>query len=140
MTTALDTNVVIALWDRSPVLSGAAKRALDTALARGPLVAAAPVFAELMAAPGRDVAFLDEFVRSTNVRVDWDLNERVWRAAGRAFQAYSSRRQRARKVRPRRILADFVIGAHAAVNGFRLLTFDSGIYEAAFPGLVIDRL
>ena len=140
MTTALDTNVVIALWDRNPVLSVAAKRALDTAQERGPLVLAAPVLAELMAVPGRDAAFLDEFVRSTNIRVDWDLNERVWRAAGRAFLAYASRRQRARKVRPKCILADFVIGAHAAVNGFRLLTLDSGIQKTAFPDLAIERL
>ena len=123
-----------------PALSGTAQRAPDTVLERGPLVAAAPVFAELMAAPGRDAAFLDEFVRSTNIRVDWDLNERVWRTAGRAFQAYASRRQRARKARPKPILADFVIGAHAAVHGFRLLTLDSGIYKAAFPDLVIERV
>jgi predicted nucleic acid-binding protein len=33
-------------------------------------------------------------------------------------------------------LADFLIGAHAAVNGYRLLTLDAGLYRASFPKLV----
>jgi hypothetical protein len=52
MTTAVDTNVVIALWDRDSTLSLAAQNALDAAFNRGTLVAAAPVFAELIASPG----------------------------------------------------------------------------------------
>lgn len=140
MTTAVDTNVIIGLWDREPALSAAVRRALDAALERGPLVVAAPVFAELMAAPGRDASFLNEFFRNTGIQVDWRLSEGVWRAAGRAFQAYAARRRRTRQTGPRRILADFIIGAHAAVNGFCLVTLDSGIYTAAFPDLVIERV
>jgi hypothetical protein len=30
-----------------------------------------------------------------------------------------------------------LIGAHAFVNGHRLLTLDAGIYQASFPKLVI---
>ena len=44
MTTAIDTNVVIALWDKDSALSLAAQNALDSAFNRGTLVAAAPVF------------------------------------------------------------------------------------------------
>ena len=46
MITAIDTNVFIALWDKDPVLSGAAQTALDSAFSRGTLVVAAPVFAD----------------------------------------------------------------------------------------------
>jgi len=53
MTTAIDTNVIIALWDKNPSLSSLAQKALETAFNRGTLVIAAPVFAELLAAPGR---------------------------------------------------------------------------------------
>ena len=34
MTTAIDTNVIVALWDRDPGLSSAAQSALDVALGR----------------------------------------------------------------------------------------------------------
>jgi predicted nucleic acid-binding protein len=38
---------------------------------------------------------------------------------------------------PRRILADFLIGAHAVVSGYKLLTLDAGIYQTSFPKLKI---
>jgi predicted nucleic acid-binding protein len=40
----------------------------------------------------------------------------------------------------RRILADFIIGAHAFTNGFRILTLDEGLYRSAFPSLAIETL
>jgi predicted nucleic acid-binding protein len=57
MTTAIDTNVLIALWDHDPAISTAAQSALDNAQNKGALVVSGPVFAELMAAPGRTEAF-----------------------------------------------------------------------------------
>lgn len=138
MTTAVDTNVVIALWDKDPALSLAAQTALDAAFHRGTLVAAAPVFAELIAAPGRSEAFVSSFFNETGIGVDWELPEQVWRLAGRAFQAYAERRRKQRDQGARRILADFIIGAHASANGFRLLTLDDRLYRAAFPTLAIE--
>ncbi len=114
MTTAVDTNVVIALWDKDATLSLAAQNALDAAFNRGTLVAAAPVFAELIAAPGRSEKFVGSFFEETGIGVDWELNEQIWRLAGRAFQA------------------------HAFANGFRLLTLDEGLYRAAFPSLAVE--
>ena len=138
VTTAIDTNVIIALWDTDPALNTAAQNALDAAFHRGALVAAAPVLAELIAAPGRSEAFVDSFLEETGIGVDWDLPEQVWRLAGRAYQAYAERRRKQRDRGARRILADFVIGAHASVNGFRLLTLDEGLYRVAFPALSIE--
>ncbi len=138
MTTAIDTNVIIALWDTDPALNTAAQNALDAAFHRGTLVAAAPVLAELIAAPGRSEAFVDAFLEETGIGVDWDLPEQAWRLAGRAYQAYAERRRKQRDRGARRILADFVIGAHASVNGFRLLTLDEGLYRVAFPALSIE--
>src|SRR6266851_2586797 len=51
MSTAIDSNVLIALWNEDGTLNTQARSALDAALARGSLVVAAPVFAELLAAP-----------------------------------------------------------------------------------------
>jgi predicted nucleic acid-binding protein len=38
---------------------------------------------------------------------------------------------------PQRILADFLIGAHASQRGYRLLTLDGHIYQAAFSSLAV---
>jgi len=140
MTTAVDTNVVIALWDKDPTLSMAAQTALEAAFNRGSLVVAAPVFAELIAAPGRTETFVSTFFEETGIAIDWDLGEAVWRSAGRAFQSYAERRRKQRASGARRILADFLIGAHAVSHGYRLLTLDERLYRAAFPTLAIETM
>jgi predicted nucleic acid-binding protein len=99
-------------------------------------VIGAPVLAELMAAPGRSETFLDSFFRDTGITIDWILPESVWRTAGRAFQKYAVRRRKQRDQGPRRILADFLIGAHASKSGYRLLTLDDNLYRTAFPQLM----
>jgi len=137
MTSAIDTNVVVSLWDRDPALNLAAQGALDAALARGGLLVAAPVFAELMACPGRDQAFLNTFFREAGIAIDWNLDEAIWRTAGEAFQAHAARRRRQGVAGPRRILADFVIGAHALRRAYALLTLDDRFYRVAFRGLEI---
>jgi predicted nucleic acid-binding protein len=136
--TAIDTNVVIALWDKDPALSLAAQNALDAAFSRGTLIASAPVFAELIAAPGRSEPFVDSFFEETGIGMDWELPEQIWRIAGRAFQAYAERRRKQRDAGARRILADFVIGAHASANGYRLLTLDDRLYRTSFPKLALE--
>lgn len=140
MITSVDTNVIIALWDRDAAVSSAAQSALDAALAQGGLVVGAPVFAELMAAPGRSETFLTSFFRNTGIAVEWNLQEAVWRTAGRSFQKYAARRRGKRDPGPRRILADFLIGAHASERGYRLLTLDDRLYRAAFPGLALEKV
>lgn len=140
MTTAFDTNIIIALWDPNPALSSAAQNALDEAIGFGALVASAPVCAELMAYRGRSEESIEAFFGETGVARDWDLSARVWRSAGRAFRAYAERRSANGHAAPRRILADFLIGAHADENGYRLLTSDKRLYTAAFPKLKIVGL
>ena len=56
-----------------------------------------------------------------------------WEAAflaGKCFVRY--RRKGGAKCSP---LPDFYIGAHAAVNGWKLLTRDAGLYRSYFPRL-----
>lgn len=137
MTTAIDTNVLIALWHPSEPVHRSAQNALDAALARGSLVISAPVFAELTAAPARDATFVHAFCADTAIRIDWNLTEPVWRLAALAFQSYVSRHRKQLGTGPRRILAHFLIGAHADYNGYRLLTLDDRLYRAAFPKLAL---
>jgi predicted nucleic acid-binding protein len=137
MTTAIDTNVIVALWDAEDTLHRPARAALDKAFSEGALVISGTVYAELLAAPGRTEAFVDRFCEETGIAVEWELGERVWREAGTAFQSYSVRRRKQRGTEPRRILADFLIGAHAVVSGYKLLTLDAGIYQTSFRKLRI---
>jgi predicted nucleic acid-binding protein len=90
-----------------------------------------------MAAPGRSEAFLNKFCGETGIAVEFDLDEPTWRMAGRAFQAYAGRGRKQRDPGPRRILADFLIGAHASRHGYRLLTLDDHLYRAAFSTLTV---
>jgi len=140
MTTAIDTNIIVALWDKDPTLSLAAQTALETAFNRGGLAVSAPVFAELMAAPGRTETFVNSFLEETGIVVEWELGEAVWRSAGRAFRSYAERRRKQRDSGPRRILADFLIGAHAEKRGYRLLTLDERLYRAAFPSITVETI
>lgn len=135
MITAIDTNVVAALLNADDTLNSVASSALYAALTDGALVISAPVFGELLAFPNRDEASLDEFLIETEISVDWNIEEAIWRTAGLAFRSYSRRRIKQRSELPRRTLADFVIGAHALTRGYSLLTLDKSLYKTAFPDL-----
>ncbi len=139
MTIALDTNVLSALWNDNDTLNRVAAKALqDTDKTEQQTVICGAVYAELIGAPGRTEAFVDRFCEEAGIAVEWELKEKIWRTAGIAFQAYALRRKKHGRSEPRRLLADFVIGAHALENGYKLLTLDGGLYKAAFPGLKLE--
>jgi hypothetical protein len=138
--TALDTNVLVAYWGPDPSLNLAVQDALESAFGRGNVTVAAPVFAELVAGPGRTEDFVNGFFEDTGIAIDWELGEEVWRSAGRAFRSCAERRRKHRDPGARRILADFLIGAHAAAHDYRLLTLDERLYRAAFPSLKIETI
>jgi predicted nucleic acid-binding protein len=140
MITSVDSNIFVALWDTENALNLRAKPALRAARAAGNLLVAAPVYAELLAYPGRTEEFLNIFFSETAITIDWELSESIWRSAGRAYQSYAGRRRKQRNSEPRRIQADFLIGAHAIENGYRLLTLDDRLYRAAFPRLAITSI
>jgi len=93
-----------------------------------------------MYSPGRSDEFLDNFFQDTGITVDWNLEEVIWRAAGTAFQHYAARRRKQREFGPRRILADFLIGAYAGERRSRLLTLDDRFYRIGFPDLEIAKV
>jgi predicted nucleic acid-binding protein len=135
MTTAIDTNVVTALWNNDDALNVRAQAALDGVFDRGKLVVSGVVYAELLAAPARTEEFVDQFLHAAAIDIEWEINERLLRTAGLAFRGYAERRRKQAGTEPRRILADFLVGAHAMLNNYRLLTLDTGMYRAAFPRL-----
>lgn len=140
MTTSIDTNVLLSLWDRDPSRSIPAQKLLGKAAQSGALVICAPVYAELFGDPARDEQSLGLFLSSTGIRTDYMLDEEIWLAAAHAFRGYVLRRKKSSNIMPRRILTDFIIGAHALVRGYSLLTFDIRLYRAAFPKLKMQSL
>jgi predicted nucleic acid-binding protein len=134
MRTAVDTNVLSALLSAEP---GAAELAalLHQAQDDGALVICGAVFAELCAYPGIALAFVDRFLASTGIDVEFELSEAVWREAARRFGKYAARRRSSRGSNPKRLLTDFIVGAHALVSADRLLTLDEGCYKQDFPDL-----
>ena len=139
MTTSIDTNIIVGLWNPADSSNLKAFDAIAAALARGRVIICGAVYGELFAYPARTEEFIDTFLDDIDISVDWSSSETMWRTAGSAFQKYAVRRRRAQSGDPRRILTDFYIGAHAFSNGYSLLTLDDGIYRAAFPKLPIIR-
>jgi predicted nucleic acid-binding protein len=121
MTTVVDSNVIVALWDRDDNLNAAAQMALDAALNRGRLVVPAPVFAELMALPGRAESFLDAFFQDTDVGVDWASKNVSGGLRDVPSRAMLGRRRKQQGRGPGRILDDFLIGAIRCFQRFALV-------------------
>jgi predicted nucleic acid-binding protein len=94
------------------------------------------VFAELGANPNATADELDHFLQAMRIRTEWMMSESVWRAAAAKFDEYATRRRRSGGGEPRRLIADFVIGAHAAEAG-HLATRDREFYRAVFPEIVL---
>ena len=123
MRTAIDTNVISGLWSSGPIASEMVAL-LGNIQDEGGLVVCRPVYAELLAHLKATEQFVDEFLSTTAIMVDYDLSEEVWREAGRRFAAYSERRRQSHGSNPKRLLVDFLIGAHALLCADRLLTLD----------------
>lgn len=73
------------------------------------------------------------FLERAAVDVLWEMPDVVWERAGRAMGEYA--RMRRSGALPRRVVADFLIGAHAEHHGLVLATFDRVVCEAVFGGV-----
>jgi predicted nucleic acid-binding protein len=132
--TAIDTNILSALWSQEPSASRLAQ-CIWAASREGGLAISAAVYVELLAYPGVSVEFVDQFLKKTGIMVDFALPENVWREAGRRFAAYCENRRRTRGDQPKRLLADFLVGTHALLMADQLLTLDVSRYRTNFPDL-----
>lgn len=110
---------------------------LEEAVQAGALLISPFVFVELLAYPNATEEYVRSFLASTGVVVDLKIEERVWSLAGLRFARYAARRRKAAGEGPRRLLADFLIGAHALVQADRLLSLDPKVYRQDFPELIL---
>lgn len=133
--TSVDTNVILAALAQREQHHAAAVQLLRDAGADGPLFISPVVYAELMAS--KQPAVMQDFLDMAQISIVWTMPMEVWELAGRSFGDYA--RQRRSGNLPRRLIADFLIAAHAAHHGLRVLTFDRTVYDALFPELLVSR-
>jgi hypothetical protein len=132
--TAIDANVFSAIWNGEATVPRMLAQ-LENAMGEGALLISPFVLAELLAYPGITEADVRKLLEATGVVIDYKLEERIWTEAGLRYARYAARRRKATGEGPLRILADFMIGAHALVQAERLLTLDPKRYSQDFPEL-----
>lgn len=128
--TLVDSNVILDVATNDAAWGEWSSSALEQAASESPLVINPLIYAEVSIG-FNSVEELDQVLPVDVFRRD-PLPYEAAVLAGKAFLGY--RRRGGRKTSP---LPDFYIGAHAAVEGFRLLTRDPRRYRACFPRLEI---
>jgi predicted nucleic acid-binding protein len=134
--TAVDTNVFSALWSSEPTAQ-LVIRLLGQARSAGSIAICGPVYAELFAHPKVTSGFVDKFLTDTEVQIDFDCGEKTWRDVARSYALYAERRRRSDSNSAKRLLVDFVVGAHAMHHADQLLTLDASRYRTDFPELKV---
>jgi hypothetical protein len=130
MITAVDSSVLLDVLTDDPRQRRASFAALRAARERGALVACPAVWAEVasfFAAPGEMASALS----AAGIEFD-PFDREASELAGRLWRGYrESGGQRTR------LIADFLIGAHALTSSGRLLTRDRGFYRRYFHDLEV---
>jgi predicted nucleic acid-binding protein len=125
----VDTNILLDIYTQDRVWEERSAAAIASAADVDVLVINPIIYAELSVGIER-IEEIDQFLGG-----DFRRDPLPWEAAfvaGKAFLAY--RRRGGLKTAP---LPDFYIGAHAAVQGMRILTRDPKRYTSYFPAVKV---
>ncbi len=130
MITFVDTNVLLDIFLPDPIHGKNSSDALENIFHDGPIIINEIVYAEL-APQFANQRQLNNVLGKLGIQMTSADTETAF-LAGETWKAY-----REAGGKRDRIIADFLIGAHALLKADRLLTRDRGFYKNYFKSLVI---
>ena len=128
MPVLVDTNVLLDVLSADPAWGSSSRTAIEASLDAGVVVLNPIIYSEL--------ASRYDTIEALDDAVPPDVFQREalpWDAAFLAGQAHTAHRRRGGS--RERTVPDFLIGAHATVRGYRLLTRDPRRYRKDYPRL-----
>jgi predicted nucleic acid-binding protein len=133
---AVDSNILIDFIGNDAVAADSADQALRRALGSGPVVVCDVVVAEVVTGLGNGSSVIDALEA---LGIDFlALEQRSAVRAGEMQRRYAERRRASPlRTEPPRVVADFMIGAHALLQCQGLITRDAGFFRDYFKGLKV---
>ena len=135
----LDTNVILTLWNNESEAQTIAK-ILDKFQTTYQYTVSPIVFAELRAHPNLTHTQLIAKLQVMGVGHEYDYTKTMFDLAGSRYATYARLRRQNGQQTPKRMLADFLVGAYSACRSKQLFTLDLNRYQTYFPELTIINL